>query len=133
MGADGPGASPAPGASSAPGSSSIPPPDTARVREVAQEFEAMILSQMLASMRRVPGAGKPTLGGRGQDLYRQMMDDELGKVLARGGGLGLTDTLVRDLIRQTAAPKKASSPTGDPPIDRANGGGKPGRLERGLP
>jgi flagellar protein FlgJ len=96
------------------------PPETKRLRQVAQDFEAMILTQMLATMRRA--AGKGVVGGQGQRLYQEMMDDELGRVLARGGGLGLTDVLVRDLLRQTAGPKKASSPGPERPMSTANGG-----------
>jgi len=83
------------------------PPDTKRLRQVAQDFEAMILSHMLSTMRRAGGQGSP--GGRGQHVYQEMLDDELGRSLARSGGLGLADVLVRDLVRQTATPKKSSS------------------------
>jgi flagellar protein FlgJ len=103
------------------------PPDAGRLREVAQDFEAMILGHMLATMRQA--AGKGVLGGQGQRLYQEMMDDELGRVLARSGGLGLADVLVRDLVRQTAAPTKASSPESDRSMSTANGGVTPDRRE----
>lgn len=124
-----------PGAVTLPGAAGTPaaPPDAERVRQVAQDFEAMILSHMLASMRRAAGGGKPVLGGRGQDMYRQMLDDEVGKVLARGGGLGLTDTLVRDLLRQAGPPRNRSSRSSALPIDMAKGSPQPDRLRRGQP
>jgi Rod binding domain-containing protein len=96
------------------------PPDAGRLRQVAQDFEAMILSQMLATMRRA--GGQSTLGGKGQQIYQEMLDDELGRTLARSGGLGLADVLVRDLIRQTPAPKKASSSEPDESMNTPNGG-----------
>jgi Rod binding domain-containing protein len=98
-----------------------------RLRQVAQDFEAIILSQMLASMRAA--AGKGVLGGKGQQLYQQMMDDELGRVLARSGGLGLADVLMRDLVRQTATPKKVSSSGAEEPMSPPSGGAASGRSE----
>jgi flagellar protein FlgJ len=112
----------------APGPPPIPaPPDATRLRQVAQDFEALVVSRMLASMRRA--GGKTLLEGQGERLYREMMDDELGRVLARGGGLGLADVLVRDLLRQTAAPKKASSAAAERSMGTVSGPVTPGRPE----
>jgi Rod binding domain-containing protein len=103
------------------------PSEAGRLRKVAQDFEAMVLSQMLATMRQAAGKGVPS--GTGQRLYREMLDDELGRVLARGGGLGLADVLVRDLVRQTATLKKASSHGPEGTMSRADGGVSPDRRE----
>ena len=99
--------------------------DTKRLRQVAQDFEAMILSHMLSTMRRT--AGKSSLGGRQGHVYQEMLDDELGRSLARSGGLGLADVLVRDLVRQTATPKKSSSSEAERSMNPLRGGLRPDR------
>jgi len=97
------------------------PPDTKRLRQVAQDFEAMILSHMLSTMRRAGGQSSP--GVRSQNhVYQEMLDDEVGRSLARSGGLGLADVLVRDLVRQTATPKKSSSSEPERSMNALSGG-----------
>jgi peptidoglycan hydrolase FlgJ len=107
-------------------------PEAVRIRQMAQEFEAMMLSQMLGSMRQAAGAGKGSPGGKGQNIYQQMMDDEMGRTLAKGGGLGLTDALVRDLVRQAAIQKKPSSPRPEKPISLTSGAVQVDRPDGGL-
>jgi peptidoglycan hydrolase FlgJ len=99
------------------------PAETKRLRQVAQDFEAMILSHMLSTMRRA--GGMSSVGGRSRSqghLYQEMMDDELGRSLARSGGLGLADVLVRDLVRQTTTPKKPSSSEAERSMNPLRGG-----------
>jgi peptidoglycan hydrolase FlgJ len=104
--------------------------EASRIRQVAQDFEAMLLSHMLGSMRQA--AGKGVVGGKGQQIYQQMMDDELGKVLSRGGGIGLTEALVRDLVRQSSAVENLSSSGDARSISTPDGGGQQVRREGGL-
>jgi flagellar protein FlgJ len=101
------------------------PPEVGRVRQAAQDFEAMMLGQMLATVRQ--GLGQGVLSGRGQRLYQAMLDEELGRVLARGGGLGLADVLVRELVRQPEVARKASSPGAPEPMSTIEGGVTRGR------
>jgi peptidoglycan hydrolase FlgJ len=106
-----------PGAVSGPGGSATPPPaktaEAARIRQAASDFEAVLIGQMLQAARRSPLARGPLLGGN--DIYRGMMDDEVAKAMARGGGLGLADIIVRH-VSGPAAQKKVSSPHGPGPM-----------------
>jgi Rod binding domain-containing protein len=61
---------------------------------------------MLKTMRQAGSQGPVALTGTSQKLYRDLMDDELAKTIARKGGVGLTDVLVRDLLRLGSGPKK---------------------------
>jgi flagellar protein FlgJ len=107
------------------GRKAVEPPEVGRVRQAAQDFEAMMIGQMLATMRQ--GMGQGVLSGRGQRLYQSMLDDELGRVLARGGGLGLADVLVRELVRQPEAAQKTSSPDAPGSMSTVEGGVTRGR------
>ena len=80
--------------------------DVASIRRAAQEFEAIVLGQMLKTMRQAGSQGPMALTGTSQKLYRDLMDDELAKTIARKGGVGLADVLVRDLLRLGYGPKK---------------------------
>jgi len=98
--------------------------DVAQVRRAAQEFEAIVLGQMLKTMRQASATGPVALTGTSQKLYRDLMDDELAKVVSKKGGVGLADILVRDLLRLGPGPKKAlKSP--EPPADSRPVGSEP--------
>jgi flagellar protein FlgJ len=73
--------------------------EAARLREAARDFEAILLQQLLKTMRRAsPGGAVLSRGGTGGErLYRDLIDEQMAAALARGGGTGLADVLVRAL------------------------------------
>jgi len=83
------------------------PATTKKLRHAAQEFEAIVLGQMLKTMRQAGAQGPVALTGTSQKVYRDLMDDELAKSVARSGGVGIADVLVRDLLRLGPGPKKS--------------------------
>ena len=64
---------------------SAPAGDVARMRQAAREFEAIVLGQMLKTMRQASAQGPVALTGMSQKLYRDLMDDELAKAVSRSG------------------------------------------------
>lgn len=69
------------------------------VREAAESFEAVFLSQMLAPMFEGVNDGDGLFGGgHAETVYRSMLTDEIGKSIARAGGIGLGDTIERELL-----------------------------------
>jgi Rod binding domain-containing protein len=91
-----PGAAPAPSAQKAAAlgaaTSSKPKPDH-KIREVAREFEALLVRQMLTA------AG---MGGNGKDgVYGGMEVDALAKGVTKGHGLGLAEQIANALARET--------------------------------
>ena len=71
----------------------------AGIRQAAEDFEAMFLSQMLAPI--FAGLGEDSLfgGGPGEQVYRSMMVQEYGKAIASAGGLGIADTVEREMLK----------------------------------
>jgi flagellar protein FlgJ len=68
----------------------------AELRKAAQEFEAYFVQQLLSQMRKaIPSGG--LLHSRGEDMFRDLMDEQLGKDIAQGHGFGLSDSLYRQL------------------------------------
>lgn len=77
-------------------------PDAAAVRTLAQQFEAMLLTQMLREMKEsmAPDADQ---GGLGGGILGDTMNSALGLSLSGAGGLGLADVLMKALDARNAA------------------------------
>lgn len=69
------------------------------LREKAEDFEAVFLSQMLRPMfDTVPTDGLAG-GGQAESVYRGLMVEEMGKSISKGGGIGIADSIYRELIK----------------------------------
>jgi flagellar protein FlgJ len=81
--------------------------DPAVLREVAGQFEALFVQQMLKNMREASLAD-PIFGNSEQhDMYQEMMDQQLAAEVSGGKGIGLADMLVRQLGGEDAAKLQA--------------------------
>ena len=72
-----------------------------KVKQLAQEFESLLMGQMMKEMRKSmlsDDEGQET--GFGAANMTEMMDTALGAALTRAGGFGLTDVMLRGLDRQ---------------------------------
>ena len=78
--------------------------DPAAARKVAREFEAMFVAQMMKSMRETVGKDTLTGGGRAEETFRSLLDQEYAAEAARSGGIGLAQSIERELLPKTAAP-----------------------------
>lgn len=67
------------------------------LREAASEFESLFINQMLKSMRETITKSELFHGGNAEEIYTSMLDAELSKNMARSGGIGLADMLLRQL------------------------------------
>ena len=78
----------------------LAPENTAAAARKAEEFEALVLSQLLKPM--FDSAKSPSLfGGEGpeQDAFASMLQDEFARVIAARGGVGIADQVQAALIR----------------------------------
>lgn len=67
-------------------------------RKAAQEFEALFLAQMIEQMFAGVSTDGPFGGGQAEPIYRSMLVQEYGKILARSGGLGIADKVTREIL-----------------------------------
>lgn len=68
-----------------------------KMREVADQFEAMIVRMMLKEMRKtVPKEGLLNESNSTQ-MYRDMSDDQLARHLAESGNMGLDESIYQEL------------------------------------
>lgn len=76
-----------------------PKASEAEITAKAEEFEAVFLSQMLGHMFDGIETNDTFGGGAGEDVYKSMMVEEYGKILAKTGGIGVADHVKAEMIR----------------------------------
>ena len=69
----------------------------AKLRDVAQQFEAIFITYMLKTMRQSIPTGGLFNEGLADDIYKSMFDSKLGEQLAKRNQLGLADIISRQL------------------------------------
>lgn len=71
----------------------------AALGNATQDFEAVFLSQMLSPMFDTLEEDPLFGGGPGEKMYRSLLVEEYGKILAKTGGVGLGDQLQQELLK----------------------------------
>lgn len=94
--------------------------DAGSIQRAAQEFEAMAVGQMLAPMFQTVDTAKGAFGGgSGEEAWKPMMVAELGKQVAKGGGIGLARPVMEQMLRLQEARNEPGGaqvpPTPNPP------------------
>jgi Rod binding domain-containing protein len=69
-----------------------------RIRETAEEFEAVFLAQVLQTMSTGIGGPGP-FGGGDDDAWADMLHQEYGRLISRSGGIGVADALLREMLK----------------------------------
>lgn len=72
-------------------------PKEGKLKEACQNFEAIIIQQMLTAMRKTVPKDGLFASGYAEDMYQSMYDEGLSKEIASGKGLGLADILYQQL------------------------------------
>lgn len=83
--------------------------DRQEIKRLAQQFEAMLMTQMLREMRRsMLDDEEAKENGFGAEAMTDTADVELGAALSRTGGIGLTDSLLKVFERQITGIQEAA-------------------------
>lgn len=77
-----------------------PGSDAARqaARKAAEEFESVFLTTMLEGMFAGLKTDPPFGGGHSEKVYRSMLVKEYAEGLAKDGGIGLADHVMREIL-----------------------------------
>jgi len=88
-----------------------------RLRQAAQDFEAFYLARTLEPMFEGVGTEAPFGGGMAEDMWRSLLIDEYGKAIAKAGGIGIADAIVRGLVevQEQAGQAQAAAPVPQAP------------------
>lgn len=76
------------------------------VAEAAEQFEGMIIGQLLEPMWAGIKTDGAFGGGQGEMVFRSLMIQEMGKSIAKNGGLGVADDVRRTLLQMQEAAAK---------------------------
>lgn len=84
--------------------------ERAKLKKVAQDFEALFTGMMLKSMRATVPEDRLTGGGRAEETYRYLLDQEYATMAARRGGANSIAAMVeKELLKQYAVPERKGS------------------------
>ena len=75
-------------------------PDIEKTKEAVRDFEAFFITQMFEQMYSTVPVNDTFGGGNGERIFRSLLLDEYGKMMAKSGGIGLTDTIMGQLLAQ---------------------------------
>ena len=84
----------------------------AKMREAARNFEAQVLSQLLQPAFAGLGASDATGGGGAAEAqWRPMLVDAMAGAATRAGrGLGIADTVLREMLRRQSSDNPTPPP-----------------------
>lgn len=71
----------------------------AQARKSADAFEAIFVAQMLKPMFEGLATDGPMGGGHAEGIYRGMQIEEFGKAISKQGGIGLADSVFREIMK----------------------------------
>ena len=70
------------------------------LRKVAEELEGLFISQMINHMFKGIKTDGLTGGGNGEAMFRDLLVQEYGKAISRSSGIGLADSIKRQLLER---------------------------------
>ncbi|MBK6897083.1 MAG: rod-binding protein [Alphaproteobacteria bacterium] len=71
-----------------------------KIDEVAQEFEAVFITEMMKPMFEGLSTDETFGGGKGEEIFRGILLQEYGKKIAQTHSIGLSAQLKAELLRQ---------------------------------
>lgn len=71
----------------------------AKIEDAAKEFEAVFITEMMRPMFEAIEVNETFGGGKGEEMFRGMMLDEYGKMIADTGNFGLSDSIKAHMIK----------------------------------
>jgi len=70
-----------------------------KTRRLAKDFEAMAVAELLRPMFKTVDSSKGLFGGgAGEAAWQPMMVNEMAKMLVKGGGLGIADAVLKEML-----------------------------------
>jgi murein DD-endopeptidase MepM/ murein hydrolase activator NlpD len=95
------------------GQAPTPAAERARVAELAKEFEAMLMLQMVKTMRQSMLDESAEGEGFGGTTMQETFDSEFSRYLAQSGGVGFGDFMLRSIDARNGEPVQARAASGE--------------------
>lgn len=74
--------------------------DDKELKKACQEFEGIMLDMIYKQMKSTVMKSELVEEGPGREIFQSMLDEELVEQASKAGGLGLADSLYKQLSRQ---------------------------------
>lgn len=87
-------------------------PEREKIKELSQQFEAVLLRHILANTQKTVFDSDLTPESAGSDVYKDLVNSQLADAISRSGSLGFAKSLERELARELQRPD-APVATGD--------------------
>jgi Rod binding domain-containing protein len=89
-----------PATGAAPGAAATPPrPHGKSAAETARSFEAVFVGQITKMMMDTAEVSDTFGGGHGEEMFRGVLAEQLGTVIAKGRGIGLAPIVMQEIVR----------------------------------
>ena len=72
--------------------------DDEKLRDAANDFEAIFVQQMLKTMRKASLDSNLITKSEGEKIFQSMLDEHYSKVMSKSGSLGLGEMIYQQLI-----------------------------------
>lgn len=70
-----------------------------QIDKAAQDFEAVFVTQMVQLMMEQVEVDENFGGGHGEEMFRGVLSENIGKEISRGSGIGLSDVVREQLLK----------------------------------
>lgn len=70
-----------------------------KARAAAKAFEAVFIGQMTKLMMETAPAESDFSGGHCEEMFRGVLAEQLGTVIAKGRGIGIADQVLGEIIK----------------------------------
>jgi len=91
-------------------------PTKGTIKEVAAQFEAVFINMMLKTMRDAKVTDEGLFDSQEGNLYQDMFDKQISLDMAHGKGIGLADTIIRQLNANMAVDEQDPSASSAKPL-----------------
>ncbi len=81
-----------------------------KIEGAAEEFESVFIAEMIKPMFESVEVDPTFGGGKGEEIFRGMMVQEYGKMLAKSGGVGLSSQIRDQMIKMQEEVNNATAP-----------------------
>jgi Rod binding domain-containing protein len=90
--------------------STLTPGQIAKVHQQAEEFEGVFLNTLTKELFSSLKTDESVMGGGfGEETWRSMQSEQLAATMAQGGGLGIAEQLLPDLLAMQEAANKQNT------------------------
>lgn len=82
------------------------PSSEKEIKDASKDFEALLVQQMLASWWKTVPSGGGISNSREEELFRDMLNQELAQQIAENDSLGIKDTIAREMTEKSKGKEK---------------------------